>query len=154
MRFRLSAAGGLFALLCLIMGVSAQTPSTSTASTAPAYASDPKFKTALAEGAQLTRRRQFSFAADSFKKANKIAGGQCMDCLRGLYAAQVGGGSFKDAASTAEVMEGLATDPASKSAAEYRRASALYEGAGDKPKPDKLAAMHGILLLQVRVYNV
>ena len=99
----------------------------------------------MAEGARLTKRRQFAFSADSFKKANKIAGGQCMDCLRGLYEAQMGEGSQKDAANTAEIMEGLATDPAGKSLAEFHRALALYQAAGDKPKQDKLAAVHTVL---------
>ncbi len=112
---------------------------------APAYTSEPKFQAAMAEGAQLARRKQFSFAADSFKKANKLAGGQCLDSLKGLYGAQMGNGSFKDAASTAEAMEGLAADPASKSLAETRRASALYAAAGDKPKPEKLEAVHAVL---------
>ena len=99
----------------------------------------------MTEGAQLSKRKQFGFAADSFKKANKIAGGQSVDCLRGLYNAQMGSGSFKDAAGTADAMDALATDPADKSIAEFRRGSAMYQAAGDKPKPDKLEAVHAVL---------
>src|SRR5579875_2155962 len=140
-------------LLCglLVMSVAslhplAQAPGAAiSAAPAPPYASDPTFKAAMSEGAELTRHKQFSFAADSYKKANKIAGGQCLDCLRALYGAQMGGGSFKDAANTAAAMESLTSDPAAKAAAEYRRASALYSAAGDKPKPDKLEAVHAVL---------
>ncbi len=144
----------LFALSVLLFALVAsnrsfaQAPSSEVATSkqaTPAYTSDPKFQAAMAEGAQLARRKQFSFAADSFKKANKIAGGQCLDCLKSLYAAQFGDRNFKDAASTAETMEGMAADPASKSVAETRRASALYAAAGDKPKPEKLEAVHAIL---------
>lgn len=99
----------------------------------------------MAEGAQLSRRKMFSFAADSFKKANKIAGGQCLDCLKGQYGAQMAGGSFKDAANTAETMEALASDPAAKSVAEQRRAQAMFAAAGEKPKPEKLEAVHALL---------
>ena len=111
----------------------------------PAYVSDPKFQAAMAEGAQLAKRKEFGFSADSYKKANKIAGGQCIDCLRGLYGAQMGSGSYKDAANTAAAMEAMATEPAAKSLAEFRRATSLYQAAGDKPKEDKLEAVHALL---------
>jgi thiol-disulfide isomerase/thioredoxin len=160
MRLRLcvSVFCGLVAVLCPATRLSAQTqapasetakpaaPASETAKpAAPAYASDPKFQAAMTDGGHLVHHKQFSFAADSYKKASKIAGGQCLDCLRGLYDAQTGGGNYKDAAATAEAMEALATDPSSKSVAELRRASALYAAAGDKPKPDKLQAVHEIL---------
>ena len=148
MRLRLCASVlcGLVAVLCPAATLQAQTPVTETARlAAPAYASNPKFQAAMTEGGQLARHKQFSFAADSYKKANKIAGGQCLDCLIGLYGAQMGGGSYKDAAATAEAMEGLATDPTTKSIAEFRRATAFYAAAGDKPKPDRLEAVHEIL---------
>jgi hypothetical protein len=48
----------------------AQQPS-STAANAPAYLSDPKFVSAMAEGKTLLARRQ-PFAEDAFKKANKL----------------------------------------------------------------------------------
>jgi thiol-disulfide isomerase/thioredoxin len=54
-------------------------------------------------------------------------------------------GSFKDAAGTAEAMEPLCATPALRSVNEYRRASALFEAAGEKAKPDKLEAVHGLL---------
>src|SRR5579875_3276223 len=142
---RILALCGLFSASCVLPGeVRAQTAPSSTSANR-SYTSDPKFQAAMAEGAQLARRNQFSFAADSYKKANKIAGGLCLACLKALYGAQMGGGSFKDAANTAAAMESLTSDPAAKAAAEYRRASALYSAAGDKPKPDKLEAVHAVL---------
>ena len=148
MRLRVPAFAlcGVLSLVCQFPA-SAQTTEPGSAATAnsAAYASDPKFQAAMAEGAQLVRKKEFSFAADSYKKANKIAGGQCLDCLRGEYNAQIAGARFKDAANTADVMEAMATDPAGKSTAEYRKASALYGAAGEKPKPDKLEAVHALL---------
>ena len=51
-----------------------------------------------------------------------------------------------------ELMEGMATDPAGRSVAEFRRASALYQAAGDKPKGDKLEAVHAVLEQALKNY--
>ncbi len=112
---------------------------------APAYASDPRFTEAMSQAKQFIGHRQFTYAADSYKKANKLAGGQCLDCLKGMYAAALGSAEYKDAANAASAMEEMATTPDGKSAAEYRHAMAIYDGAGSKPKPDKLQATHGLL---------
>ncbi len=118
----------------------------------PAYTSDVKYQAAMAEGAHLMRQKQFGFAADSYRKANKIAGGGCLECLKAQYGAQMAGGRFKDAASTAEGMEGLVTTPSSRSVVVYWRANALFEAAGDKPKPDKLEAVHAVLTQAINEY--
>ncbi|HEY4356099.1 MAG TPA: redoxin family protein [Acidobacteriaceae bacterium] len=112
---------------------------------APAYAVDPKFKAALAEGQKLDRRHEFRFAADSYKKANKIAQGQCFACLRALYGAQLGDASYKDAANTAIELGKIADAPLRKSNALYLQAEAVYLGAGEKPKQEKLEATEGLL---------
>ncbi len=112
---------------------------------APGYTADPQFIDAMAQAKKLVTHHQFAFAADSYKKANKLADGKCVDCLRGMYTALMDGGSYKDAANAASAMEAIAATPDSKSAAEYRHAMAVYEGAGSKPKPDKLQAAHGLL---------
>ena len=149
---------GFAAFLCLLVWFAgpcmrgrAQTPEAS-GTGQPAYPSDPKFVAAMDEGKQLSRHRQFTFAADAYRKANKIAGGKCFDCLRDLYTAQLSGGNFKDAAGTASMMEAIASDPPSKAIAQYREAMAIYEGAGDKPKPDKLEAAHRLLQTSVAAY--
>ena len=51
----------------------------------PAFLSDSKFKAAMDEGKRLKQQRQYSFAADSHKMANKIAGGKCAECLKEEY---------------------------------------------------------------------
>ncbi len=147
-RLRLCASvfSGLLAGLCLLSQTVAQATEAKRAGTsAPAYASDPKFQAAMAEGTAFAKGKQFGFAADSFKKANKLAGGQSLECLGDLYTAQLGTGSFKDAANTSEAMSLLAPDPAAKSVAEFRQAWALFQAAGDKPKPEKLEAVHAVL---------
>ncbi len=108
-------------------------------------AADPKVEMALHDAKQLEARHQFAFAADGYKKANKLAGGQCLECLQAQFNAEMKAASFKDAGSTAALMEQLATTPSGKATAEYRHAQALYASAGDKPKPDKLQAVHGLL---------
>lgn len=110
-----------------------------------AYTADSKFQAAMAEGTQLVRHKDFGFAADAFKKANKLAGGRCLQCLRALYSAQMSGGSFKDATSTASAVEAFAPNASTRSAALMWRASAMYAAAGEKPKPDKLDGVHAVL---------
>ena len=122
------------------------TAATPAAAIQPAYAADPRFGAALAEAREMNKRHQFAFAADAYKKANKIAGGTCADCVRGLYLAQMNERSFKDAANTASLLEGLVSGPRNKSTAVYLRADAVYLAAGDKPKPDKLEAAHSLLV--------
>ncbi len=126
-------------------------PATAAAAT-PAYRSDPRFIEALAEARQMEARKQTTFLADAYKKANKLAGGQCMECLRGEFKAQMASGSFKDAANAAAALEQLATAPSAKAYAEYLHAEAIYGGAGDKPRPEKLQAAHGLLQEAVANY--
>ncbi len=148
MRLSFSSLCGLLAAALLYaapMPGQAPAPANNPASAQPAYAANPKFQAAMVDGASLARRKQFAWSADSYKKANKIAGGQCLECLRGEYGAAMSAGDFKRAAAAAESMLALANDPAAKSIAELRQATALYDGAGEKPKPDKLAAVHALL---------
>jgi thiol-disulfide isomerase/thioredoxin len=104
------------------------------------YKSDPKFTSAMAEGRQLSRKQQFVFAIDSFKKACKIAAEKDEACLTELYTAQMKSGRFKDAAGTASSLEAIAANPTDKSYAEVRRGHALLYEAGDKNKTDILNA--------------
>jgi thiol-disulfide isomerase/thioredoxin len=110
------------------------------AQTAPGYQSNPKFVSAIAEAKQLTGKRQYEFAIDAYKKANKIAAGKDADCLEKLYSLQLKIGSYKDAAGTAAALEAVAASPGDKSDAESRRGQALYLQAGDKNKTDLLTA--------------
>ncbi len=68
----------------LTLGLSAQNSQPTVAPAAkPAYESDPKFISAMADAKDLLKKRQYTFAADNYKKANKIAGGSCLPCLKG-----------------------------------------------------------------------
>jgi thiol-disulfide isomerase/thioredoxin len=117
--------------VCGLVTLSAQSPE---------YKSNPKFASAMTEGRQLARKQQFTFAADAFKKACKIAAEKDEPCLTELYTAQMKGGSYKDAAVTASALEAIAANPTEKSYAEVKRGHALLFQAGDKNKPDLLNA--------------
>ena len=110
----------------------------------PSYKSNPEFQKAYREAMGM-RGQNLSFAPDAYKKANKIAGGQCMECLQGMYTAQMQIGEPKDAAATAVLMAALAGTALEKSRAQFRRAQALMAQAGDKPKPAQLDAVEGAL---------
>jgi thiol-disulfide isomerase/thioredoxin len=109
------------------------------------YKSNPKFVSAMAEGRQLSRKQQYEFAADAFKKACKIAEEKDEPCLTELYTAQMKASNFKDAATTASVLEANASNPNEKAVAEVRRGHALFYQAGDKNKIDLLKASDAAL---------
>ena len=140
-------------LMCFVLPslVLSQTPAVPAAAAAaakaapPAYESDPKFLSAMEDAKQAKRKREYGFAADDYKKANKVAGGACWRCLDSLYDLQMGLGSFKDAVATAAAMEPLAGSPLQRSLAEGMRGAALLRQAGDKPKPAQLEAAHAAL---------
>jgi thiol-disulfide isomerase/thioredoxin len=110
------------------------------AQTPPTYKSDPRFVSAIADAKKMTHDRQYPYAIDAYKKANKIAAGKDADCLRQLFSLQMKNGNFKDAAATSVALEAIAASPAEKSYAESSRGHALYYQAGDKNKPDILNA--------------
>jgi thiol-disulfide isomerase/thioredoxin len=122
-------------------------PQADPANAAPApddYHSNPKFVEALKEAKQLERGRQVAFAPDAYKKANKLAGGKCMECLHGLYTSSIKIGEFKDAQAASMQMEALATTPRDKSAAAVDRGMAVLAQAGEKPKPAQLESAHAV----------
>jgi thiol-disulfide isomerase/thioredoxin len=94
----------------------------------------------MAEGRQLSRKQQYVFAVDAFKKACKISAGKDQPCLNELYTVQMKSGSFKDAAVTASALEAVAANSTDKSYAEVKRGHALLYQAGDKNKSDILSA--------------
>ncbi len=123
----------------------ASTPAASAPLPTPAYESDPKFLDAMKQGKDLKAQRQYTFAVDAYKKANKLAEGQCQRCLDLVYELQMGLGQFKDAASTAGQMLTLAKTPRDRSMAEGDEGQALLRQAGDKPRPAQLEAVHTML---------
>jgi thiol-disulfide isomerase/thioredoxin len=131
------AAAGLLVLASMMahaQGTDAKAPE------ADDYHTNPKFMAAVKEAKEMEREKKALFAADAYKKANKIAGGRCVECLAGVYKMQMMQGSFKDAITTATEMEALGTTPLVKSVAEYDRGRALTGKDGDKAKPEQLEA--------------
>ncbi len=96
----------------------------------------------MAEAKDLVKKRQYAFALDDYKKANKIAGGNCFSCLKQVYELDMGLHEYKDAVAAATQMETLATLPSDKSIAAGDRGAALLAQGGEKPKPAQLEAAH------------
>jgi peroxiredoxin len=117
----------------------------------PSYKDNPEFQKAYREAGAL-RGSDVRFAPDAYKKANKIAGGRCMECLQGMNAAQMSMGEPKDALATAVLMAALADTPIEKSRAQFGRAKALMAQAGEKPKPAQLDAVEGALKESLAAY--
>ncbi len=122
--------------VCLTATLSAQTSENSSSS----YKENPKFLSALKDAKQYLGQRQYIFAEDAYKKANKIAGGQDFTTLKGLFDLQNDLGHFKDAVGTASQMEAIATTPTAKSTAQTFRGLALYRQSGEKYKTELLQA--------------
>ena len=122
----------VLATFCCLPIANAQAPQS--------YKSDPKFVSAVAEAKKLANQHEYIFAIDTYKKANKIAGGKDFDCLDEIFTIQITIGNYKDAANTASALEAIATNPSDKSYAEGSRGFALYQQAGDKGKPELLKA--------------
>ena len=105
-----------------------------------AYKNDPKFISSMAEAKKLIHDRQYAFAIDSYKKANKIAGGKDAGCLQGLLDIQMSVADYKAAGITASALESIAATPQEKAVAEVSHGRALYLQAGEKGKPELLHA--------------
>ncbi len=99
----------------------------------------------MTDARKLTGSEEFSSAYDSYKKANKIAGGKCADCLRQMTVMALKTGNDKDAIQAAAQLSELATSPVDRAAAESLQGQAILAAAGDKPKPDQLAAADKVL---------
>jgi thiol-disulfide isomerase/thioredoxin len=102
------------------------------------YHTNPKFLAAVKEAREMERERRAGFAGDAYKKANKIAGGRCVECVAGLYKVQMMEGSYKDAIGTATEMEAMGATPLVKSVAAFDRGHALVAKDGERPKPEQL----------------
>jgi thiol-disulfide isomerase/thioredoxin len=110
-----------------------------------AYESDPKFVNQMKDAKGAEKQKDFLYAAEAYKKANRIAGGQCMPCLQSAYDLDMKVGSFKDAVAVSDQLLALASTPRDKSVTEMNQALAMLRMAGDTPKPDKLEPVHALL---------
>jgi thiol-disulfide isomerase/thioredoxin len=104
---------------------------------APAYESDPKFQKALAD-AKNGRQTQED-RLDNWKHANKVAKGQCVECLRAIIKLQKQTGALKDAVNSAQQLEAIATEPKDKMYAVAERGECLMGYNSGKPKPEQVA---------------
>jgi thiol-disulfide isomerase/thioredoxin len=115
------------------------------AQTAPAYEADPKFLKQLKDAKASEKQLDYLYAVDAYKKANKIAGGQCMPCLQSAYDLDMKLASYKDAVAVTGQMLALATTSRDRSLTTMNQALAILRMAGDTSKPDKLEPVHTLL---------
>ncbi len=107
---------------------------------------DAKTTKLMAEGADFERRQQLTSAVDSYRAANKSAGGSCGKCLQALFALQMRMPLYKDAAATAVRMEEISPDAAAKTMAELGHARALLFDYEERPKRALLDEANRVLL--------
>jgi thiol-disulfide isomerase/thioredoxin len=137
----------LLLLSFAVPGLAAQTPAPAAnsapaantapaASQTPAYLSDHKFLKALAAAKEphLPTDEKLS----RWKKANKIAGNGCIDCLEQMIALDAKIAEWKDEVTAALTLEQAAIDPKDKYFAFVADGNALLHYNSDKPKPDQL----------------
>ena len=149
----LMMAGGLQA--CYAQApppAAANAPVAATAAARPAYESDPKYVKAMDEVKRLIQQHQGAYVEDAYKKANKIAGGQCAVCLSHMYDMEMVRGAYKEALASATASEALAMTPLSKAIAAADRGQALLGQAGTKPKPEQLEAAHVAFQVAIVLY--
>jgi thiol-disulfide isomerase/thioredoxin len=109
-------------------------------------AMDPRAAKLMAEGKDFEKREQLTSAVDSYRAANKAAGGSCEDCLQALFALQMRMPVYKDAAATAVRLEDIALDAAAKTTAEVGHAQALLFEYEQRPKRGLLDDANRVLL--------
>jgi len=104
----------------------------------PAYLSDPKFEKALAEA------KQRGIAADErlarWKKANKIANGQCVECLHQVLLGQINEQAWKDAINSSNQLEALTDEKKERYFAYAERGDAYMHLNDGKPNAQQLAS--------------
>ena len=103
---------------------------------APSYQSDPKFQKALAEAKE--PKQTVDDRLGHWKKANKIAQNQCVECLHQMLFWQMDKSQWKDAVASATQLDLVATEPKDKFFAEVERGIALLHSNDNNPKPDQL----------------
>ena len=123
---------------------------------APTYRDDPKFKKALeqAKGFRQSTMEQL----DNWKHANKVAQGQCAECLRQVILLQMRTYAWKDAVNSALALEKLDTTPRERTFAKAERGEALMHYDQGNPKPEVLAqaeaAFHDVLAAAPKERNI
>ena len=139
-------------LRILVAALTIASPVCGFAQTSQPFEANPKYVSAMKEAQDSVRVRAYVFAVDAYKKANKAVGGQCVACLEQAYDWQMKLGQYKDAAALATQLTALAKTPVDKSMAENEQAIAMLRMAGDKPKPEKLEAIHALYQTAIADY--
>ena len=143
-------ASALRVVVCGSVLIAAGVGMGQTAAAKPGYESDPKFMSAMKDAKQSLADRNPMYAVEYYKKANKIAEGKCSLCLDRAYDWQMKMTNYKDAVQIATQLVALAEKPVDKSMAEAEKATAMLLQAGDKPKPEKLEAVHAMYVEAIR----
>jgi peroxiredoxin len=102
----------------------------------PAYADDAKFQKVLASAKE--PRLAVDERLARWKNANKIAKGQCVECMHQMIVYQIEQSQWKDVVSTATQLDAITADPREKFFAEAERGAALMHTNDDQPKPEQL----------------
>jgi len=112
------------------------TPELHTRPAPPDYTTDPKFQKAL-EQAKAPHQTQEDHL-DNWKHANKVAHGQCVECLHQMVLLQMKLSAWKDVVNTTQQLEALSDEPRQKLFAEAQRGHALMHFNYGNPKPEQL----------------
>ena len=102
------------------------------------YENDPKFQKARADAK--TGRQTPEERLDNWKHANKVAHGQCVECLHQIILLQSRTGAYKDVVSSTQQLEAAAKDDEREQLfALAQRGNALMSFNYGQPKPEQLA---------------
>jgi|GEM_PF-619686 len=122
----------------------------------PAYMSDPKFQTALAQAKN--GRQTNDDRLDNWKHANKVTHEQCVECLHQIVILQMETGAYKDAVKSAQQLEALSKDQQEILFAQSEQGMALMRYNFGQPKPEQVkqaeAAFSSVLAQAPRVHDV
>ena len=115
---------------------------------APAYESNPDFQKARQKAKQDEHNTaNLLFAVDDWHKANKIAGGHCMECLTGVFNANMKLGEYKKAMEAAHEMDAVADNATGHTLAQiYNGQAAIAANSGKKPNMPQLEEAHAGLV--------
>lgn len=89
--------------------------------------SDPKAQKTYADAQTELKKRDYSFAIEYFRKADKQDGGHCLICEKQAMTAAEDSGDYKTAIECGETLLAESTRPEEKVDAHYRTGLALYQ---------------------------
>jgi len=102
----------------------------------PAFQADPRFQKEVAAAKQGKQHPDEQLG--HWKKASKLAGNACLECLEQIALLHFRAHEYKDAIVSATAMEQISVTPADKAFAQTLRGSSWFYMGGDKHQPDQL----------------